>query len=261
MEAEKKIVALCLIFSVSLLIAPLYPSVSAGELKGTTGKGNLSDRPEKGDKHHYSVISDLLLYLRKQTSSISTIKTDFVQEKDLAIFKKKIALKGRIYLQKPYRIAWHVDEPIKYTVLITDKFIRQWDEDTDEVQEISISGNNIFRNVIDQLTVWFSGNYISLLENYDVRIRKQFPYVLEFIPKEKSIVNKVMKSITVMFREDARYLKQIEFQEISGDSTVIILENTVLNAPLDDNYFIIKPLKKMGWILLLPCRQDLFCLT
>jgi outer membrane lipoprotein-sorting protein len=236
---------LVLLISVSLLFAPPFSPLVRGELKGK-------------NKYQASEISDLLIKLGEKTADISSIKTDFVQEKDLTIFQKKIVLRGKIYLQKPHKIAWHVDNPIKYKVLITDKFIRQWDEDTNEIHEISVSGNNIFKNVIDQLTIWFSGSYISLLENYEVHIKKQHPFVLEFIPKEKSIVKKVIKSITVMFREDERYLKQIEFQEISGDSTVIILENTVLNAPLDDSYFRITPQKKLGWDVTLPRHYYVF---
>ena len=58
------------------------------------------------------------------------------------------------------------------------------------------------------------------------------------------MVKKVLKIITVTFREDERYLRQIEFQEVSGDSTLITLENTVLNPVLDDSYFIVDPGKK-----------------
>lgn len=237
MRAEKKTFILFLGILVYVLIVPLYPGTAGGELPGDTAAAPAGENKEAKEENEYgaSGISRLLLQLGEKLSDINSIKTDFVQEKHLAIFKNKIIIKGRMYLRKPGKIAWHVEEPIKYKLLITDKVIRQWDEDTNEINEIS--GNSIFWNIIDQMTVWFSGNYISLLENYDVHIKKQRPYVLEFIPRGKSIAKKIIKSITVTFREDARYLKQIEFREIKGDTTVIILENTVLNAPLDDSFF------------------------
>ena len=101
--------------------------------------------------------------LGKKVSNFSTLKTDFVQEKEMAMFKEKLVMKGRIYLRKPNKVAWHVDSPVRYSVLITDKVIRQWDEDTNKVQEISLAKNPIFQNVLNQLTVWFSGDYSSLL--------------------------------------------------------------------------------------------------
>jgi len=182
-------------------------------------------------------VSVLLRRLGRQVSEFKSLKTDFVQEKNLAIFQNKIILRGRIYLQKPGRIAWHVDKPVKYSVLITDTMIRQWDEDTDQVQEISLSKNPVFKVALGQLTTWFNGDYISLLDDYTVRIRRRDPFVLEFFPKETNAARKFIKSVTITFREDEKYLKQIKIQEPSGDSTTLSFEDTVLNAPLEECFF------------------------
>jgi outer membrane lipoprotein-sorting protein len=182
-------------------------------------------------------VSGLLRRMGRQVSDFRSLKTDFVQEKDLAIFKNKIVLKGRIYLQKPGRIAWHVDTPVKYSVLITDTMIRQWDEDTNQVQEISLSKNPVFKVALGQLTTWFNGDYISLLNDYTVRIRRQGPFVLEFFPKETNAARKFVKSITITFRDDEKYLKQIKIRETSGDMTTLTFEGTVLNAPLEERFF------------------------
>jgi outer membrane lipoprotein-sorting protein len=122
-------------------------------------------------------------------------------------------------------------------VLITDKFIRQWDEDTNKVQEISLSKNPIFQNVLNQLTVWFSGEYGTLLDINDVRVIKREPLVIEFIPRDNNISKKVIKSITITFRADQNYLQQLRIQEISGDVTTINFINTILNTPLNNKSF------------------------
>jgi len=178
--------------------------------------------------------------LGEKISAFKSLKTDFIQEKELAIFKNKIILKGRIYLQKPDRLAWHVDKPVKYSVVITDKSIRQWDEDTNQVQEIVLAKNPVLKNVLNQLTVWFSGNYSPLLEDNNVQVLQKSPLILEFTPKETNIVKKVIKNITITFREDEKYLKQIKIQENSRDVTTIIFINTILNAPVDSASFEVK---------------------
>ena len=216
-----KISAISLLFISFLLLMQFFASLEA----------KVESSQENTD------IPELLRKLGQKASDFKTLKTDFVQEKNLAVFQNKIVMKGRIYLQKPHRIAWHVDKPVKYSVLITDKVIRQWDEDTNQVQELPLSKNPVFKVVLGQLTTWFSGNYISLLDDYSLLVKKQNPFIFEFIPKETNFAKKIIRSITVTFRDDERYLKQIKILEISGDSTIITFENTVLNPPLEDHLF------------------------
>jgi outer membrane lipoprotein-sorting protein len=185
-------------------------------------------------------IAELLGRLGEKVSRFKTLKTDFVQEKNLAIFKRKILMRGRIYLQKPDTIAWHVDTPVKYSVVITDKAIRQWDEDTDQVQEIPLSKNPMFKLVLTQLTTWFSGNYGTLLNDYTVKVLQQHPYVFEFVPKETNVSRKIVKSITITFREDEKYLERILIREMSGDSTTITFEKTLIDVPIDGRFWEVK---------------------
>ena len=235
-----------LFFSVYFLISCLYPSIAKAEMQEGMVQVEPPQESSAGYNENPADIQRLLRYLGERASGIQSIRTDFVQEKNLAIFRNKIILRGGIYLQKPDRLAWKVDSPTKYAVVFSDKSIRQWDEETDEIHDIPLSGNTVFQNIIAQLTVWFSGKYISLLDEYDARILNRNPYVLEFHPKDSSITSRVIKSITVSLREDERYLKRIEFREVSGDSTVIMLKNTVLNAPLDDSDFEVKQMKTEG---------------
>jgi outer membrane lipoprotein-sorting protein len=196
--------------------------------------------PCKGGGPAQADLPGLLNSLGKTVSEFKTLKTDFTQEKKMAMFKEKLVLKGRIYLQKPNKIAWHVDSPLRYSVLITDKLIRQWDEDTNQVQEISLAKNPVFQNVLGQLTVWFSGEYGSLLDSNTARLVKRAPLVIEFTPRDNNPAKKIIKSITLTFREDQKYLQQIRIQELSGDVTTIHFTNTILNAPLNGSSFEVK---------------------
>lgn len=214
--------ALALLLVALLLPLPLYAAEST------------ATQPQPAE------LAALLDELGKQVASFQTLKTDFVQTKEMAMFKNKLVLKGRIYLQKPNLVAWHVDTPLRYSVLITNKLIRQWDEDTNKVQEISLDKNPMFKTVLTQLTVWFSGEYGTLLSSNSVRLMQHSPLVLEFTPLENNISRNAIGSITITFRDDRKYLRQIQIQEQNGDVTTIEFRNTQLNVPLDPKNFEVK---------------------
>lgn len=199
-----------------------------------------AEEAAKGQTPKTENLAAFLNELGKKASDFKTLSTEFTQEKEMAMFKEKLVLKGRIYLQKPNKIAWHVDSPLRYSVLITDTIIRQWDEDTNQVQEVSLTKNPIFQNVLNQLTIWFSGEYGSLLAVNNARLISNTPLVIEFTPRETNMAKKVIKSITITFREDQKYLQALRILELSGDVTTIHFINTRLNVPLDNKSFEVK---------------------
>lgn len=200
------------------------------------------DNKRQGEKQPDDPAAFLTI-LGKKVSAFKTLKTDFTQEKEMSLFKEKIILKGRIYIQKPNMLAWHVDSPLRYSVLITDTLIRQWDEDANQVQEISLAKNPIFQNMLKQLTVWFSGEYGSLLEENTMRLVKRDPLVIEFTPRDTNLSKKVIQNITVTFRDDQTYLQQILIRELNGDVTTLHFTNTLMNAPLDGKHFEVRPVR------------------
>ncbi len=185
-------------------------------------------------------VASLLDKVGKDVSGFRTLRTEFVQEKRLAVFQNTVVLKGVIILQKPDRIAWHVMSPVRYSVVISDSSVRQWDEDTNRVQTISLAKNPILQNVLGQLSVWFSGEYRSLLKDFDVSVVKDAPLAFRFSPKKSNMAAKVIRDIEIEFRDDRRYLRSISIHELGGDSTVITFTGTQFDAPLRERDFEVK---------------------
>jgi outer membrane lipoprotein-sorting protein len=177
---------------------------------------------------------DVLAFLEKNLSQIQTIQADFVQTKTMTMFKQKLVIKGKMAIQNPDRVAWHVDEPVRYSFLINGAKLTQWDEDTDKVQSLALDKDPAFSAVFQQLTAWFSGRYTVLLESYTVAVEKREPYVLVFTPKAGSMVDGVIANVRVVFRADGRYIEELTIHEAAGNITVINFANAILNGPIDD---------------------------
>ncbi|MFH1904140.1 MAG: outer membrane lipoprotein carrier protein LolA [bacterium] len=186
-------------------------------------------------------VEDVLSRLEVKMSEIRTLKTDFVQEKKLAIFDRKIILKGKIFLKKPDLFAWHTEEPTRYSMIIRDDIISQWDEDIDQVQKVSMKDNPAFQTVIGQMRKWLSGIYMPLLEEYNITVLGQNPVSLKFTPRENTMAYNIINYVRIVFREDERYIHEIYINEKTGDSTLLRFNDTMLNSPINDAAWEVKP--------------------
>ena len=184
---------------------------------------------------------DILRALEKNFSGITNVHTGFVQEKDLAVLSRKMVLKGTIALQNPGRFAWHVETPLKYGLVIADGNLKQWDEDSDRIQQIALSANPVFQVAVGQIQAWFAGRFVDLTKDFEVQTVTQTPLTLEFAPRTNSLAHKAVKRVLLTFRDDRRYVTAMSIEEKSGDRTTMVFTNTVLNGPLDPGVWEVKP--------------------
>lgn len=170
--------------------------------------------------------------LQVKMSTVKSMQTDFIQEKNLALFKQKIVLKGKISIQKPGLLAWRVFSPLRYCLVITPSSISQWDQDSNQVQSVSLAKNPSFQVAIQQMQNWFSGAYKSMQKDYDILILSRKPLKLEFTPRITSLAANFIQNVTMSFQDDLYYLSQINIQEKSGDTTLLKFIDPVLNQEI-----------------------------
>ena len=155
--------------------------------------------------------------LEKTMSGTKTIQTDFIQEKNLALFNQKIILKGKVFIQKPRLLSWRVLSPMRYSMVMSGDTISQWDEDTDKVQRVSLANNPSFQLAVEQMEKWFYGTFKSMQGDYKITLITEHPIALEFVPLESSLSRNFIKRATIFFQEDERYIKEVRIEERDGD--------------------------------------------
>jgi outer membrane lipoprotein-sorting protein len=186
-------------------------------------------------------VEAVLARLEERMSAVQTLKSGFVQEKRLAILEQPLVLKGTIFMEKPGRFAWHVREPVRYSMVIRDEVVRQWDEDTQRVQTVSLSKNPGFKMAIRQMRGWFSGAYRSMLGEYEVTVVNQAPISLKFTPREGGFAEGAIEGVTIVLESDERYIREMQIAETGGDSTLLVFVDTLLNAPIDPSAWKVEP--------------------
>ena len=236
MEKRKRILKNGAGFSAILALLAII-SVALNARQDPAGEKNKAPPPQVSE-----AVVKVLKSLEQSFAGVKTMQTRFVQEKKLAVFKQTIILKGTIVLENPGRFAWHVESPVKYSLVIAGDVIRQWDEDTNKVQKISLSSNPIFKIVSEQMQNWFRGKYASLTGEYEISVVKEKPEcVLLFVPRDKSMIKKSIKHVKVTFRKDKRYVKEILIADTTGDTTKMIFSDTLLNRPVKPEVWKVGP--------------------
>jgi len=183
----------------------------------------------------------LLAHVQQQLRTIESVQADFVQEKRLAVLKHVLTIRGHFALQKPDKVIWIVNEPVRYAIRVQGDEVRQWDEDTNKVQIIHLGGDPTFKAITEQIQAWFLGNYQTLEQSYDVYLLNDKPLSLRFAPKPGSMVAKLVKSIDVTFGKDELNLDAMVVRETAGDSTVLNFLKTRLNQPIKPQIWEIPP--------------------
>jgi outer membrane lipoprotein-sorting protein len=184
----------------------------------------------------------LLAELQQSLAGTTNVQSDFTQEKELSVLQQKVILKGRLAVQQPSRLSWQVTEPIRYNLVLDGTMLRQWDEATDRVQQISLAGNPVFGVVAVQLQAWFSGRFDLLLKDFTASVDASAALsTVVFTPREGGFVEKAIRRVVLTFREDHRYLSHMMIEEKSGDRTLMTFTNTILNAALEPSMWEVKP--------------------
>lgn len=174
----------------------------------------------------------ILSEIEKKMAGVTTIQASFVQEKRLAAFNQPVSLKGKIFIQKPNLFSWQSHDPVRYSMLIKGDTLKQWDEESNQIQQVSLSRNPNFSLAVAQMRIWFFGAYLALLKDYDVDIVSNDPVILEFRPRPDNPARGLLRKVRVSFAKDKLYLKAIDVEESNGDSSTITFFDVVLNKPI-----------------------------
>ena len=188
----------------------------------------------------YTLMSDLTKFKEAFSAAAqktNSIKSDFVQEKNLSMLSEKIVSKGKFWFKKENQVRMEYNTPFEYLMIINkDKvFIK----DGQKQNTINTKSNKLFQQ-INKITVdCVQGN---VLNNPDFKIRifeSKGAYLVELAPVPKNLKD-FFKTINVIVDKKDYAVTNIEMNENSGDNTVIHFNNKEMNTNIPDALFTIK---------------------
>ncbi|CAN5773748.1 hypothetical protein BH10BAC3_BH10BAC3_05080 [soil metagenome] len=166
-----------------------------------------------------------------------TIKSDFVQEKNLSMLEDKIVSKGKFWFKKDNLVRIEYTQPFQYLMVMNANNV--YIKDGQKENKLSTRSNKLFQQ-INKITVdCIQG---TALNNSDFTVRvfeNAQAYLVEMSPVVKSL-KEFFKSINIMVAKKDYAVTKIDMIEPGGDNTVINFTNRQINNAIPDAIFAIK---------------------
>lgn len=178
----------------------------------------------------------LLESLEKSAGSVTTLSSDFVQEKHLSMFKKVMTSKGHLYFARPDQLRWELTSPVASGFVLKGDKGRRWHERTGRTESFRISQEPVMKLVSEQLFAWARSDFAWLKKEYRITLLQESPVLLRLEPRSAATAG-FLHHLRIGFSPDGRYVKSVELHEKDGDFTRIKFVNTELNRQLPADLF------------------------
>ncbi|MFA7230413.1 MAG: outer membrane lipoprotein carrier protein LolA [Victivallaceae bacterium] len=177
-----------------------------------------------------AALAEVNLAMREMT----TFSAKFKQIKKFRILTSNIVLDGSIYINRsPFKLAWHIEKPMRYTVIMSEDRLLQWDEETADTKEYKFTDNPVLEMVAKTYHDILLGDFSRLAGECDIVVDKP-AYAIKVTPLAKSNMSKAVSQITFIFNQNFRHLLHISIVEPGGNSTTIDFSEIKINGAIPE---------------------------
>jgi len=211
------------------LILTLFIIIASQALKAqSAGYAPVTDAAD------FAKFKEQFTAIAKQTE---TIKSDFLQEKNLSMLSEKITSKGKFWFKKDNLLRMEFDEPYAYLMILNKD--NMYIKDGQKESRLSLKSNKIFQQINKIIVNCVQGTVFND-DDFTVKLyESKSGYMIELSPVTKGLKD-FFKNIDVVITKKDYSVTTIIMNENSGDDTTLHFTNRELNTPIPDALFAIK---------------------
>lgn len=172
--------------------------------------------------------------IEKESTTIKTIKTDFVQYKHLDFLSKDIETSGKMVFKSPNLLNWQYTKPYQYSIVFKNNKV--YINDQGNKSTLDAVSSKMFEKINKMIVGSISGNMFDDNEFSISYFKNKDFFIAKLVTKTKDI-QKYIKQIDLYFPVNEVTASQVKLIEPSGDYTKIVFKNKVLNAKIDESTF------------------------
>ena len=171
--------------------------------------------------------------VEKETKTLKSIRTDFVQKKHMSFLSNDIESKGKMYLNAAGVLKWEYTSPNKYSVIFKDNVILI--NDNGKKNTVS-TDQKMFKKINHLISGSLSGRLFDDKE-FSISYFKSGNYiVVKLLPNDKTL-KKYIQKVHLYFPKNKGTVAKVKMVEPSGDYTFIVFKNKELNVKIDPRIF------------------------
>lgn len=174
--------------------------------------------------------------LKVAAAGTETIQSNFVQEKNLAMFAETLLSQGRFIYQQPNRLRWELLSPVASGFVLQGNKGERWNSLSRELGRFSVENDPIMGMIAQQLLAWARVDVDWLQSRYQMELLATQPISLRLIPKDQGEAG-FIDYLQILFAEDRRNITEVLMMEQGGDSTLLRFSDVQINRELSGEAF------------------------
>lgn len=173
--------------------------------------------------------------LATETQKLTSIESDFVQEKYLDVFDEKIISKGEFYYKKSNKICLKYQHPLHYMIVINGGTLQIVADGKKSM--ISSGSNKIMSQMQDMLTACMVGDLSKLSTNYKLSYFENEQYYLVSIKPTQKAIQAYITNIDIYFDKKDMSVHRMRLSETANNYTEYIFQHKKFNSLTDEKVF------------------------
>lgn len=180
--------------------------------------------------------ADFLARFGEALKGVRAVFSEFTQERQMEMLAEPLVSSGAIMFSKPGRVRWETSTPYQSILISNGDDVVQFESINGQWRKIKIAYAAAMKNVMESLTMTWSGRLGDQQEEYTFDLRTDTGTVLTMTPRSAD-VREFIQSIEMHFDDDLTGAHKVVLNEPSGDRTIIRFTDQRINPDLSDRCF------------------------
>lgn len=188
--------------------------------------------PPPADSH----LSAVFARLQAAAATTGSLASEFIQEKQLAIFSETLRSTGLFYYRQPGHLRWELLTPVASGFVLRDQQGERWNRLSQETGSFRIDRDPLMGIIAQQLLAWAKVDIDWLHSRYRIELLAEQPVRLQLFPRDQGEAG-FIEQLQILFSAENSHVELVEMFEAGGDKTLLRFEKVQINQPLPATAF------------------------